>query len=47
MQKYEIDINGNPYNDFRQGSDKIRVTKLLTNNWNEDEVVFRISKVFI
>jgi len=45
MQKYEIDINGNPFNDFTQGSDKIRVTKLLTNNWNEEEDVFRISKV--
>ena len=45
MQKYEIDINGNPYNDFTQGSDKIRVTKLLTNNWSKDEDVFRISKV--
>ena len=45
MQKYEIDLNGNPYNDFTQGSDTIRVTKLLTNNWNKDEDVFRISKV--
>lgn len=45
MQNYEIDLNGNPYNEFSQGSDSIRVTKLLTNNWNKDESVFRISKV--
>lgn len=45
MQNYEIDLNGNPFNEFTQGSDTIRVTKLLTNNWNKDEDVFRISKV--
>ena len=45
QQNYKIDINGNPFNDFKQGEDTVRVTKLLTNNWSNDEDVFRISKV--
>jgi len=45
MAKYEIDSNGNPFNEFTQGEEKIRVTKLLTNNWHAEQDVFRISKV--
>ena len=45
MAKYEIDLNGNPFSEFAQGEEKIRVTKLLTNNWHTEQDVFRISKV--
>ena len=39
--QYELDLNGNPYNEFAQGNDTIRVTKLLTNNWSKEDDIFR------